>query len=236
MDESMRLQLEQALEIKQLYEHYEKYYSYGIDQFCVKDKQVHSNLVNLTNIDAAIRFKPVKSGYVVCAAYIMRHIKSGKIIPGSTNNINVRTGKNHNDLINGIYRIKEFQDLFNEDKAIEFYFILVNNREDAYDFEQWLIDRFWSTNLLCNKSPCARTNFGIKHSDEIRFKFSKAHRGKKIPKEVIAKRNLTVSHPVMINGIQYPSIKEACRQLKKSPGTILYRLRNPMRKDYQFIG
>lgn len=235
MDEMMRVPLDEALEISEKYSRYEKQYSYGIDQFCKKDKLVHSNLINLTEHDAAVRFKPVKSGCVVCAAYIMRHIKSGAIIPGSTNNINVRTSKNHNDLINGVYRIKEFQELFNTDPQIEFYFILVHTRDDAYDFEQWLLDRFWCSDLLCNRSPCARNNYGIKHSDEIRLRFSLSHRGKKIPREVIAKRNLTVSFPVMIEGKEYPSINEAQRQLRMSIGTIVYRLRNPKRKDYQFV-
>ncbi|EKD89528.1 MAG: hypothetical protein ACD_33C00046G0009 [uncultured bacterium] len=51
-----------------------------------------------------------------------------------------------------------------------FYYKLIENREDAYDEEQRLLDLHIGKEYCCNDAPDARSNKGVKHIDTERFR------------------------------------------------------------------
>ena len=74
-------------------------------------------------------------------------------------------------------------------------------------------------------------NYGKKHSEETKLKMRKKAIGRKLSDNQIEK----MSHKIIIDGIEYPSMSEASRMLNICTKTISNRANNPKFTNYQFI-
>lgn len=276
-----------------LYDFFEKNYSKHINKFVKNGHPIQNNVIGITDNKHNVTFRPVKIGCKVSGAYIIRHIKTKKIYVGSTSDVNRRMCDHEWNLNNSKDNSSKKLLLdYIKDPSIQFYFILTNTREEAYDIEQWLLDRYWGINLLYNTSPTARSSLYMKHSDEVKNKHSLNRMGNKYclgnkltisHKNNISKSSLgriktpeecrnismglkgkikTKEHvekirlvnlgkkrsleckqkqsetcfkvPVIIDDIEYKSIKDAAIKLKTNSRSLRFRLSSPSFKNYNY--
>lgn len=105
------------------------------------------------------------------AAYILQHVKSGKIYIGSTGDIYRRKNKHYSSLISGNHHVTSLQEAYNSNPNIRFFVILTNNREEAYDYEQQLLNHYNGIRPLFNIATNAvRSWLNLKHSEETKNK------------------------------------------------------------------
>lgn len=265
------------LKLQNQYKSYERDYGKGLSNFLKNKKSIKRDSISL------------KSDRVkICAAYLILHLESGKVYCGSTGDINWREYQHRISLAGNYHTVKKLQELFNSNNNIEFFLILVNDREEAFDLEQWLLDRYWNSGILLNTHPEARSPRGRKHSPEINlirgesvsltrnsFEFrdkyfrkifiegeifhgiglaadyfklnaSTIHRrlnnkrrfknwyyldsGPKEMEKIVSREK-----PVLIEGLQYPSINEAARQLNLLPGFIHSRIKSKHFKEWTYV-
>lgn len=143
---------------------------------------------------------------------------------------------------------RKLQAAYNRDPNFEFISIPVSTREEAFDFEQVIIDDFYGKPLFLNMSHDARAG-AYNATEESKQKMSQAAKGKpKTPEHkekirtntktqwedpVYRETMLTANRTrISINGTVYGSIKEAASILGIPASTIPYRLSNPREKDY----
>lgn len=121
--------------------------------------------------------------------YLIIHIKSKKTYVGSHANLYSRKYQHDFLLRQGTHFVKEFQEIFNDDPRLLVMFIVTDNREQAYDLEQHILDKFHSTEWLLNVAKNARlANKDLPVSDETRRKLSVAGKGRTQNSEWVAKR------------------------------------------------
>lgn len=224
--------IENISKIQYMYSIYEKQYSKFINNFI--NLNTMSKILNTTTNKHTLFINPLKSGVICPAVYIVKHCQSNKIIVGSTKDINNRVSNYQATLNRNIFRIKEFQELYNNDNNIDFCFILLDDREEAYNIEQWLLDRYWYSGFLLNRSPCSKSNIGTTRSDEEKQKMRLRQLGIKHSEERNFKKSQIQSIPIYIDDILYHGIKNASKQLNVSKNTIQFRLNSPYFLNYKY--
>lgn len=146
------------------------------------------------------------------AAYIFRHVSSGKIYVGSTSDLQRRKRTHERQLRNGNHHTKKFQKLFNADPNFDFSVILTRTPEEAIAIEQEIIDRYLPAGILLNSTFNAYiTGLGHTVSEEHREKLRKLRTGFKVSEET-KRIQSTIMKKVMAN----PEIREKLREKSKA--------------------
>lgn len=111
--------------------------------------------------------------------YIITDSHRSNTYAGSTKDLNARMYRHLLTLNKGIHDNKSLQKLFNsKNKELIVIFIIVDDREQAYDLEQLYLDEFYNSGLLCNIAKDARfSTKGYEYSDEFKQMMSKLHTG-----------------------------------------------------------
>jgi group I intron endonuclease len=120
------------------------------------------------------------------AAYFINNIANNQIYIGSTSNIFRRLGYHRNKLVSNTHSNVNLQNGFhvNLKGFIDVCVIFANDREDAYDIEQMLLDSFKDDKRLTNIAINARkTNLGIPWEQERKDYISRINTGRIVSKE-----------------------------------------------------
>jgi group I intron endonuclease len=191
--------------------------------------------------------RPNKNNPKVSGVYMIHHIDTDKVYVGSTNDLYNRENKHRGMLKNNKHSNKNLQDAFNVDNNINFLCLDINNRDDAFEYEQQILDDFLDSGLLFNVSKDAKLpNNGLTHSDETKQKMSDVKIGKVFTTE--HKQNLSLSHsgriitdtqkeclkigrlailkPVIVDNVKYDSITETAKAFGIHPETVSRRIKN----------
>ena len=175
-------------------------------------------------------------------AYIIQDTYSGRFYVGSTNNLQQRF-HGHSDLLKqNKHYVADLQNVFNYNHRLQFHSLITTTRDEAYDVEQGLLDKYKDSGILFNIAMCARSsNFGNKHSEEHKQRISNTLRGVRHPPERIAKNKevgMRRAHAVIINGVNYQSLIDAGNALSISRDRVRKRIisNNPIFIDWQYKG
>lgn len=123
-----------------------------------------------------------------CGFYMFYHEASGKAYVGSTVDLKTREETHRRFLELGTHKNKALQQAFNADQRLEFLYVPLESREEAFDAEQTLINEYYSQGLLFNKALDARyCGKGLSPSEETRKKMSDWQMGKKHSAETLQK-------------------------------------------------
>lgn len=180
IDNAKRITLDESQRICNLYKYFEIHYLKIINDF------IFNNTTNF-NID-----NPVKVGHISSGTYVIKHCKTGRIYVGSTKDINERIYENRRKLKKNYHKNKTFQEAYNDSDILQIYFILTNSREEAFDLEQWLLDRYWDSGILFNIAKDARKSAnGAIRTPETLDKMHKVSLGRKRSIESIEKTRLS---------------------------------------------
>lgn len=113
-----------------------------------------------------------------CAAYVITHVKSGKMYVGSSHNVTWRIERHKSLLKAGIHSNKELQTAYDNDPELSFKMHLTFDREEAFDLEQDILDHYLPQGVLFNKQAIARqSEGGTNPTEETREKISVANKG-----------------------------------------------------------
>ena len=108
----------------------------------------------------------------IVGVYLLHNPNTDETYVGS-GILNERKNLHFRDLKNNKHVNKKLQKAFNKDPNFDFVSIETINREEAYDFEQSIIDEFKSSDLLLNIAQDVRGSGVPKHSDETKELMSK---------------------------------------------------------------
>lgn len=133
-------------------------------------------------------------------AYTIEHTASGKFYVGSTNDLAGRRSRHLTDLKYNRHPNLHLQRAYNLDPRIEFFFVITEDREQAYDYEQTLLDIHMEQGNLFNMAKDARIAVielseeskekhraaltGLKRSEETKDRMRQAKLGKSRSEEV----------------------------------------------------
>lgn len=140
----------------------------------------------------------------ICAAYVLRHKKTGKVYVGSAINIYKRIINHKSDLLQQKHANKNMQTLFQESPYFEIgvyivpdYYSEEEKREHAYNIEQYLLNYYAKQGNLINIATDARkNNLGRKHTDEVKARISALNTGRFPSEETRAKLRASMNDPV----------------------------------------
>lgn len=91
---------------------------------------------------------------------------------------------------------------------------------------------------LSRKGKCSGSSnnfYGKTHTEEVREKIRQAHIGKKLSDNTKAKMSEKRKIKVRINGMIYPSIKEAAEELKMSKATLSRWVKDERKTNYEVV-
>lgn len=178
------------------------------------------------------------------ATYIITCSATNDFYIGSTKDIYKRIQRHRNLLNSNRHYTKKLQDSFNKSNKILFDIIIiyVNDREQAFDLEQLLLDKYINTPGCLNQLPNSRSSLGHKYSDEYKKNmslvtknkiFTEEHKNKisvsktnEQNKKLCIENSLKTSKPISINGVVYKSLSEASRTLNIDISLIIYWLKS----------
>lgn len=124
-------------------------------------------------------------------AYIIKHVSTGKLYIGSTKNLYSRLNQHKNELTKNVHYNKLLQDAFNTNNSINFEIFITDKREEAYDIEQELLNKFKDSGLLFNVANDVKASFrGRKHTIEFKNKVSVLHRNKIVSEDTRKKMSV----------------------------------------------
>lgn len=167
--------------------------------------------------------------------YVIEHVSTGSMYVGSTGELGQRKRWHLSTLRLGKNRNAPLQRAYDEDPQLDFTFIPTKTKEEAVAFEQQLLDHLQGDPRLLNIAPNAKApGLGLIRSEETRARISVAgigresfNKGKPMTdshhQNLIASRE-KLAKPVEINGVCYPSLAEATRQLNVSLGCAWKRI------------
>lgn len=191
--------------------------------------------------------RPNKNNPKVPGVYMIHHLETDKVYVGSTKDLYSRESKHRGMLKNNKHSNKNLQEEYNKSNNINFLCLDINNREDAFEYEQQILDEFLDSGLLFNVSKDAKIpNNGLTHSEETKKKMSETKIGKVFTDE--HKHNLSISHsgkvitdkqkeslklgslailkPVIVDSVEYSSIAETAKVFDVHPETVSRRIKN----------
>lgn len=125
--------------------------------------------------------------------YIIKNIIDNSIYVGSTKDISERLRSHRFYLDHNKHRSKKLQESFNTTNNTKHYFdvtiIFINDREEAFDVEQYLLDLYKDNINLCNIATNAKINrLDAPMPYNVRLKLKQANVGRKQTLEHIEKR------------------------------------------------
>lgn len=170
------------------------------------------------------------------AVYILYLEECGMYYIGSTGDLYQRTYTHRLDLRNGYHHNGTFQKCYtnSKDKIIRISFIRVKGRQEGFDLEQLLLDKYINSGLLFNVVKSARTNgLGGKWTPEAKEKQSQVGKNNA---ETGKLKNAwkSTSRPVTIDGVRYDSISDAARKLGVSQSTLAWRFADLKNEDSNY--
>lgn len=114
-----------------------------------------------------------------CGAYLLKHMKTGRLYVGSHANLYSRPYQHSYLLRHQKHWNKELQAAYNDDPNLDQFIIVTNTREEGYQCEQAILDKYHGTGVLFNVAKDAKLAMtGLEVSDETRLKLSQAGKGR----------------------------------------------------------
>ena len=125
------------------------------------------------------KIEKFKHNVRICTAYILTHVKSGCFYVGSSGDAYRRKLSHLETLRKNIHHNVKLQQLYNDDADVTFTFYLTDTREEAYGYEQQLLDENKDNPKLLNIAKDVKAAwFGRSMDSATREKISVGHRGK----------------------------------------------------------
>lgn len=168
-------------------------------------------------------------------AYCITNVATGNVYIGSTGTLGCRVSGNESCLRRGVHRNPNLQKAYDESAEIEFLLLPTTTVEEARILEQQLVDEFKDSGHLCNigitdvsrpafrrivsdqtKQLMSKNRYGIVPDDATKELMSATHKDYYNSERSQAHRKVLfekISKKVTVNGVEYPSISEAARQL-----------------------
>jgi len=107
-------------------------------------------------------------------AYLILHHKTNMLYVGSTDGLYGRRHEHLTRLKTNTHSNGNLQKAYDDDKEISFYVIqFTDSEEDALDIEQSFLDSYFTTGILFNINPNARSSAGVKRTEEQKLVISK---------------------------------------------------------------
>jgi len=114
-----------------------------------------------------------RKDHSITGAYIIEHPHTGLLYVGSTCNLYRRLHGHAISLMKGTHRSKKLQAAFDVHPKLTIKFKSTKTREEAYDVEQFFLDKLAVTGTLTNTALDARLNGkGVSRSPEHRVKIT----------------------------------------------------------------
>lgn len=114
-----------------------------------------------------------------CGVYLLKPNKAEKIYVGSHADLYMRPVQHLHLLRHNRHWNVELQKAYNKNPSLDVLFFVTETREEAYDFEQKILDKYYDTGLLFNKAKNARLAMeGLEVSLDTRNKLSLAGKGR----------------------------------------------------------
>lgn len=168
-------------------------------------------------------------GVIQSAAYLIREIYSGHIYIGSSGNIYKRIIKHKAGILKQQHDNSNFNKLLKQTNIQNFDLIIffTENREDAYEVEQYFIDKYKNHTLLLNvgidvrcamnglplseehKRKISQSNIGRLTSEKTKQKLSLFHKTDIHAKTLMQEIHNRKKQPISVYGIKYKSLSEA---------------------------
>ncbi len=176
------------------------------------------------------------------ATYVLLLVECGKYYIGSTNNLYKRIYDHRRDLERNEHANSSFQKAYNaaENKSLRLIFIRVESRKEGYEIEQLLLDKHIGSGLLFNVFNNAEVNgHGGKWSEEAKVKQSKV--GKRAFEsgkmdQALAEYRKRLRRSVSIDGVLYPSLKEASRAMGITYAALVLRFAYMKKANSKYRG
>lgn len=143
---------------------------------------------------------PINGNFGQCGTYTISHKKTGRIYIGSSNDMPRRARTHKSQLKNNCHPNWDLQRAYNDDPEIEFFFIITEDREAAYDREEQLINHWKDKVSLFNIATDVRNGVanlseesiakikqaitGLSRTEETRDKIRQAKLGIKRPAHI----------------------------------------------------
>lgn len=196
--------------------------------------------------------------------YIVRQKAEGRFYIGSTRCLCKRRSHHVNRALQGEHFNSALLSAFKDDVPASFEFQyfgvfgsadLTATRQILYDFEQQVLDRYAGTPVCWNSGKDVRAAragkpvsdetrallssrlIGRPKSDETRAKMRKAQKGRRPSQYALDRAHESTMKPVSIEGVIYPSLISAARELGLSKATVNRRLRESRYKlpDWKYV-
>ena len=117
-------------------------------------------------------------------AYIITHEPTGVYYVGSSDGAIERVWQHKTQLNAGTHHAKKLQEAFNQGGELKIEKFVADDREEAFDFEQHLLDQHWLDSRLANTDRYARlsdmnkSRSGVPLTDETKSKMSETRKGR----------------------------------------------------------
>jgi predicted GIY-YIG superfamily endonuclease len=160
-------------------------------------------------------------------AYIITHLATGSFYIGSTGSLHARKNTHEHTLRRGVHDSRRLQELFNQSPFMHFSYWIAADKEQALDWEQFLINLHWGNPLLLNCSTCAEfPATGTTYSDERRAAMLDYYQSPEgmTKRKKLAEVSAARSRKVSIEGIIYNSVSEAVQKLGLTENCVRERL------------
>lgn len=196
---------------------------------------------------------PVRKEHSFPAAYQLTHVATGDVYVGSTHDLYTRINKHRTGLSVGEHRNHKLQSAHDTSPEFRVHYLPTNTREEALDLEQSLLDDLRQCDHVLNIAMDARkSGLGVIRSESTREKLREINR-RQFSSEEARQRHSEITRskfedpeyrarhiaiaaerrgvPIEYNGVSYPSIKGAARELGILEGTLRYRLKKSTQKE-----
>lgn len=174
--------------------------------------------------------------------YVITHVLTGRFYIGSTGNYPQRKSQHLTLLNSNSHNAAKLQEAFNSDPDLTWFFWPTTDRLTAAQSEMERLSAHWGEPLLCNtflsskhglreKSPELRRHLatlatGRLHSKETKEQMSLRRRGRPKSPEWSAKIAAASAKAIIIDGISYPSMTSAARELDLQIGCVAARIKS----------
>lgn len=136
---------------------------------------------------------------------------SGRWYIGSAKNLHQRWNEHRSTLNRGIHRNRKLQNSWNLHGADAFSFspVLLCSKENLVLYEQLCIGAFDAVKAGYNIAPIAKSNLGIKHTEQSKENYRRGAVGRKMPP---MSTEAKLAHSVSMKGKKFPPISEKTRE------------------------
>lgn len=175
-----------------------------------------------------------------CGCYLIRHLDTGEVYVGSSESIYKRVLRHKQFIYAKSHDNSNFQELLQKTTIKDYELILffTDTREEAFELEQFFVDRYKASGKLINIAYDVRyAMLGAVLSDEHKQKISVANTGRLMSEDSkrklsearqvsvraqaqISRVNAHKRRSILFDGIQYESITAAANTLGRSESWI----------------